>query len=365
MEPTHTSREYEQELRLLREQIHVMGRKVGDAIANSMRALATHDIDVARQTIEADHGINRMEVDIDDLCRRMLALRQPVASDLRFITTALKLVTDLERIGDIGVNIAERATELEESGPASVMTALQEMAESAGAMVRDALDAFLRRDANLAQAIIERDLKMDAKYVEVFRQLLDHMMSDPSKVYADTRLQAVAKHLERVGDHATNLAEMTVFLVHGKDIRHLGKLEARPKPRGVLFLCVRNSARSQIAEGWARRLFPSDLPVWSAGSQPGPSVHPIAVQVMREVDIDIAHAVPKRISDVPLEKIDTVVTLCEEEVCVPLPGERPRETWPLSDPATALGTDDERLEVFRRTRDDLHARIAQLASAWR
>lgn len=360
----HTIQEYEQELRLLREQITLMGSRVEEMLSTSMHALMTHDRALARRMIEFDHQINRLEVDTDELCLRILALRQPVASDLRFITTALKLVTDLERIGDLGVNICERVTELGAGAPLPAYRSLEEMARASQEMVREALHAFVQHDADKAQGVIEKDRKVDAYYAQIFRELLDHMIAHPESIYADTRLQSVAKYLERIADHATNLAEMTVFLVKGKDIRHLGKLDERTRPRGVLFLCVQNSARSQMAEGWARRFFPPDVPAWSAGSLPAAAVNPHAIQVMGEAGVDISTQQPKRISDVPLEKVDTVVTLCSEEICVPLPGERQRETWALPDPAAIKGSSEEILAAFRETRDEIRARVEALTSSW-
>jgi phosphate transport system protein len=145
-----------------------------------------------------------------------------VASDLRFITMALKLVTDLERIADLAVNIAERVIELNEEPPLKPYIDLPKMAEEAQTMVRQALDAFVARDADAAQAVIKRDTVVDAYNVQIFRELLTYMMEDPRNIARAIRLLSISKYLERIGDHATNLAEMVVFMVKGQDIRHLG-----------------------------------------------------------------------------------------------------------------------------------------------
>ncbi len=227
----HTDQGYEDELRRLREQLLVMGAKVELMIAESMRALAERDTALARETIEFDHQINRIEVEIDDACLRILARRQPVASDLRVITSTLKLVTDLERIGDLGVNICERVIELNDEPPLKVYTDLSAMAEIAQGMVRAALDAFVDLDAERAERVIERDASLDAFYADIFRVLITYMMEDPRNIFRATRVQSIAKYLERIGDHATNLAEMVVFIVRGKDIRHThGKLVSHPPP---------------------------------------------------------------------------------------------------------------------------------------
>lgn len=360
----HTDREYENELAKLREQLLLMGAKVEEMIAGSIRALVERDSDLARRMIEQDHQVNRLEVETDDLCLRILARRQPVASDLRFITIALKLVTDLERIGDLAVNTCERVVELNQEPPLKPYMDLPKMAEAARGMVRDALDAFVAADADRAKRVIDADSVVDAYYAQIFRELLTYMMEDPRSIFRATRVQSIAKYLERIGDHATNLAELVVFMVKGKDIRHMGNMDEPGRtglPHGILFLCVHNTARSQMAEGWARKLLPAKVRVWSAGSEPAAAVHPVAVEVMREVGIDISAQRPKRIADVALGDVDTVITLCADEVCPVLPGGQHREAWVFPDPATASGGDDAVRNAFRRVRDDLRARIEAVA----
>src|SRR3954470_20999919 len=289
--PTLTDREYDAELHKLHDQLLLMGAKVEEMIANSMRALTERDSDLARRMIDYDHQINRLEIEIDDLCLRILAKRQPVRSGLRLITTALKLVTDLERIGDLGVNICERVIELNMEPTLKPYVDLSRMAETAQAMVRDALDAFVQADPDRAREVMDRDRVVNAYYGQVFRELLTYMMEDPRNIYRAVRAQSIAKYLERIGDHATNLAEMVIFMVMGKDVRHVGSMAeisgGRHMPRGMLFLGKRNAARSQIAEGWARHLFPAGVSVCSAGAEPGGGVDPHAVRVMQEVGIDI------------------------------------------------------------------------------
>lgn len=227
----HTDREYEGELRRLREQLLLMGAKVEELVASSMRALVERDSALAERMMVFDKQINRLEMEVDDLCLRILARRQPVASDLRFLTTALKLVTDLERIGDLGVNICERVVELNTEPPLRSYGDLQKMAETALGMVRDALDAFVADDPERAQQVIDRDAGVDSNYAQIFRELLTYMMENPRNIFRATRIQSIAKYLERIGDHATNLAEMVVFMVRGKDIRHVGSRTEDSKPR--------------------------------------------------------------------------------------------------------------------------------------
>lgn len=216
----HTDREYENELRQLREQVLLMGARVEEMLAQAMRAFVERDTGLSRSIMSTDRQIDQLELDIDELCLRMLARRQPVASDLRFITTTLKLVTDLERIGDLGVNICERVLELGEEPPLSATASVTKMADVVREMLHDALDAFVDGDAGKAQQVIERDRTVDAYYAQLFPELVSVMMADPQCVYRATRLQSIAKYLERIADHSTNLAEMVVFMVQGKDVRH-------------------------------------------------------------------------------------------------------------------------------------------------
>lgn len=221
----HTDREYENELKRLRERILRMAGRVEQMIADSVRALVEQDVQLARDTILADRLVDRAEMETDELCLVILAKRQPVASDLRFITLSLKMVTDLERIGDLAVNICERAIDLGNEPPLKPWVDVPRMASIVQAMVRDAIDAFVAGDAQRAQSVVDRDPALDELYGRVFRELLTAMSNDGSKVERGIHAQSVAKWLERMGDHATNLAEQVVFMVQGKDIRHLAKDE--------------------------------------------------------------------------------------------------------------------------------------------
>jgi len=219
----HTDREYENELNKLRERLLRMAGRVEQMIADSVKALVEQDVQLARRTIEADRVVDRAEVETDELCLVILAKRQPVASDLRFITLSLKMVTDLERIGDLAVNICERAIDLGQDPPLKPWVDVPRMAAIVQGMVRDAIDAFVAGDVQRAQSVVDRDQSLDDLYTRVFRDLLSTMLNDGSKVERGIHAQSVAKWLERMGDHATNLAEQVVFMVKGKDIRHVAK----------------------------------------------------------------------------------------------------------------------------------------------
>jgi len=216
----HTDKAFEADLREVREKLLVMGGKVEDQIAKSMRALTERDSTLGEQVMEGDLEINRLEVDIDDLCRRILALRQPAASDLRLITTALKIVTDLERIGDEAVNIAERAIELNSAPPLAPYVDLPRLADQAQEQVKMALDAFVRADPATAEEVLQKDEQLDDLFVKIFNELLGFMMEDARTIRRATALVSICKYLERIGDHAMNVAEMVIYMVRGTDVRH-------------------------------------------------------------------------------------------------------------------------------------------------
>ena len=219
---THTDKVYEAELRHLRDRLLEMGGKVEAAMAGSVRALIERDPALAEKVIAQDREVNRTEVEIDDMCRRLLALRQPAASDLRFITTALKIVTDLERMGDLAVNVSERARDLAQSPPSRPFHDLTALADLSGSQLEKALDAFVERDVAKAEEVIQGDDLLDAIYHRLFNDLLAYMMEDSRVIRRATAIMFAAKQLERFGDHATNLAEMVVYMVRGTDVRHPG-----------------------------------------------------------------------------------------------------------------------------------------------
>nr|BDT35932.1 phosphate signaling complex protein PhoU [Myxococcus sp. MH1] len=217
---THTDKAFEQDLRDLREKLLAMGAKVEGLIVQSMRALTDRDSALAEKVVAADKDVNRLEVEIDELCRRILALRQPAASDLRLITTALKIVTDLERIGDLAVNIAERSMDLNQVPPLAPYVDTPKLAELAQQQVKRSLDAFVSNDVAKAEEVLQGDDLLDALFLKIFNELLAYMMEDSRNIRRATALMFIAKHLERIGDHALNVAEMVVYMVRGKDIRH-------------------------------------------------------------------------------------------------------------------------------------------------
>lgn len=210
----------DEELSDLKEKILRMGLLVEAAIRDSIKSLVSRDSDLAREVIKRDHQINALDVEIDEDCIRLIALRQPKAGDLRFITTAMKITTDLERMGDLAEDVCERAVELNEEPPLKPYIDIPRMAEIAQNMLTDALDAFMKKDTSAAYDVIGRDDEVDNLTVQIFNELLFFMIQDPKTVTRAVKITYIAKYLERIADHATNIAEMVVYTVEGRIIRH-------------------------------------------------------------------------------------------------------------------------------------------------
>jgi phosphate transport system protein len=185
-----------------------------------MRALVERDDALAQEVIERDQQVNAYDVEVDETCVSLLALHQPAAGDLRFITTAMKIVTDLERMGDQAVNIAQRVLELNREPQLKPYIDLPRMAEAAQRMVKESLDAFVARDTDLARRVCAEDAEVDALKEQIFRELLTFMMEDARTIPRAIRLILISRFLERLADHATNIAEMVIYLVDAKMVRH-------------------------------------------------------------------------------------------------------------------------------------------------
>jgi phosphate transport system protein len=213
-------RHFHEELETLKQTLLAMGDLVEEQIRRVMHALLQGDDTLAQDVIERDRQVNAYDVEVDETCVNLLALHQPAASDLRFITTTMKIVTDLERIGDQAVNIAQRVLELNREPPVKPYIDLPRMAERAQRMVKGSLDAFVGRDTQLARRVCAEDAEVDALREQIFRELLTYMLEGPRTISRAIRLILISRFLERIGDHATNIAEMVVYMVEGKMIRH-------------------------------------------------------------------------------------------------------------------------------------------------
>src|SRR5512135_2094653 len=222
-------RQREQDLEQLKERILKMGGFVEDAIKKSIKALVERDRPLAIEVIDGDAIVNALDVEIEEECIRFLAIWQPSGSNLRFITTAIKIITDLERMGDLAVDICERSIELLDEPPLKPYIDIPRMADASQKMLKDSLDAFVAKDAELAISVCAADDFVDNLNHQIFNELLVYMLQDPKNISRAVRLSYITKYLERIGDHATNIAEMVVYMVKGKVIRHMA-CEVRPQP---------------------------------------------------------------------------------------------------------------------------------------
>ncbi|MFQ5683136.1 MAG: phosphate signaling complex protein PhoU [Candidatus Binatia bacterium] len=224
MDREHTDKNFEEDLTRLRIDIVQMGGLVEEQIQKAVNSLVNRDSTLAETIIKRDHEVNHLDVDIDDLCIRLLALHQPAAKDLRLITTGLKITTDLERIGDMAVNICERALELNLEPQLKPYIDIPRMAQIAQRMIRESLDAFVREDTDLALKVCKDDQEVDDLNSQIFRETITFMISDPRTINRAMKVTFVSKYLERIADHATNISEMVIFMAKGKRIRHIKEI---------------------------------------------------------------------------------------------------------------------------------------------
>jgi phosphate transport system protein len=213
-------RHFEEELDQLKVRLLEMGGLSEDRVQTAVQSLVTRDLAMVNRVLQGDAPINQLHIEIDNRCFTLLALHQPMAVDLRAIVSAVKINTDLERVGDLAINIAEAAIRYLRHPPVKELIDIPRMATIAQSMLRDSLDAFVRRDTRMAEAVLDEDDALDALKTQVFRELLTYMLSDPAKIEPALDLILISRHLERIGDHATNIAEDVIFMVSARDVRH-------------------------------------------------------------------------------------------------------------------------------------------------
>jgi phosphate transport system protein len=211
---------FREELESLQGRLLEMGGLAEERVRAAVQGLVARDTGIIDSVLRGDEPINALHIDIDERCFRLLALHQPMATDLRAIVAAVKINTDLERVGDLAVNIAEAAKRYATHPPVKKLVDIPTMGSIAQAMLRDALDAYVRRDTGLAHQVLNEDDRLDSLKTQVFRELLTYMLQDQTTVEPALDLILVSRHLERIGDHATNIAEDVIFMVSALDVRH-------------------------------------------------------------------------------------------------------------------------------------------------
>jgi phosphate transport system protein len=221
MEPVgRIVRHFQDELEQLKTRLLEMGGIAEEQVRTAVKGLTDRDQALIERALRGDDPINALHIEIDSRCFTLLALYQPMAADLRTIVAAVKINTDLERVGDLAINIAEAARRYASHPPVKKLIDIPRMATIAQTMLRDALDAFVRRDTDLAQQVLNEDDRLDALKTQIFRELLTYMLQEPNTIEPALDLILISRHLERIGDHATNVAEDVIFIVSAKDVRH-------------------------------------------------------------------------------------------------------------------------------------------------
>lgn len=213
-------RHFQDELDSLKQRLLTMGGLSEERVRESVRGLMDRDGSALDAVLAGDQPINDLHIELDDRCFKLLALHQPMAADLRVIVAAVKINTDLERVGDLAINIAEAGKRYLRHAPVKPLIDIPRMGELAQSMLRDALDAFVRRDIALAEAVLAADDTLDALKTQIFRELLTYMLQNPATIEPALDLILISRHLERIGDHATNVAEDVIFILSAKDVRH-------------------------------------------------------------------------------------------------------------------------------------------------
>jgi phosphate transport system protein len=213
-------RHFQEELENLKTRLLEMGGLAEEQVRLAVQGLVQRDRALIARVLTSDHPINSLHIEIDSRCFTLIALHQPMAVDLRSIVAAVKINTDLERVGDLAINIAEAALRYANHPPVKRLIDIPNMATIAQTMLRDALDAFVRRDTALAQQVLSADDELDALKTQIFRELLTYMLQDPTTIEPALDLILISRHLERIGDHATNVAEDVIFMVSARDVRH-------------------------------------------------------------------------------------------------------------------------------------------------
>jgi phosphate transport system protein len=215
-------RHFQEDLDGLKQRLLAMGGLAEERVREAVRGLSTRDPAALNAVLAGDEPINDLHIEIDDRCFKLLALHQPMAADLRVIVAAVKINTDLERVGDLAVNIAEAGKRYLQHPPVKPLIDIPRMGDIAQTMLREALDAFVRRDIALAETVLAQDDTVDALKTQIFRELLTYMLQDPATIEPALDLILISRHLERIGDHATNVAEDVIFILSARDVRHQG-----------------------------------------------------------------------------------------------------------------------------------------------
>jgi phosphate transport system protein len=369
MSPKSPRETFDRHLQTLLDEVLILGSLVEQAVLQSVAALQQGDLSASRRIQAADWRINEKRYEIETETLILIATQQPMARDLRLLAAVLEIITELERIGDYAKGIARINLLLGEPRSVKIPIQIQEMTEMGLDMLHRALGAFVARDAQVAYELPKEDDQVDRLYNQVYRELLQAMLLDPSKIDRSNYLIWAAHNLERLADRVTNICERIVFVVTGEvmELDHQDGLQLGPSQapnlvrRSVLFLCTGNSCRSQMAEAIVNTTLGQQWQAFSAGTQPADQVHPKARQVLSEIGIQHSGR-PKNVTEFADADFDVVVTVCDQaaEACPLWLGAGRRVHLGFPDPAKATGSEEEVLAVFRAVREAIAQQIPNL-----
>lgn len=355
---------YREEIESIRTMLGDLSQKVIENTVRTMEAISRGDKDQTAQAIRSEHEINKMEVKLEEACLKVMTLHQPVADEMRFLVSTVKINHDLERIGDLAVGAAKHLHLLTDRATAIIREDFERVKQLVRDNLADALGSFFEPDQKKAVEIWLADDRIDALTGRMISKLRSAIIRAPEDHPACFALIAIIHRVERLADHVANIAKNTIYLEQGRVVRHrLGefrKTMADSKPT-VLLICVHNSARSQMAAAWLNHLYGHLVHAESAGIQPG-VLNPLAVDVMKEVGIDISGCGTRDVFDVyksghPFTHVIRVCDALSAEKCPPFLDITEEIDWDIPDPAAFEGGPEAKLEYFRQVRDEIRRRV--------
>jgi len=359
----------EEKLIELRQTLFLQSAQVENMFSKIIRSLKSRSQELINEIIEIDEqAVNKLELKIDELCIQLLALYHPEAKDLRLTTMISKMTSDLERIADCLVNIAESLQSLFDKPNILHISELENLSLKTLQMFNSSIASFIEEDVALALSVCREDEVIDSLRDLVWEKIIKDMHENPDSIKDGLAIIRLANNLEKIADISTNIAEETVYLVEGTTIKHHSHLQANTpnnqKTINILFVCIHNSCRSQMAEAFANYYGRPFVQAWSAGIEKG-SLNPYAVESMREVGIDISNQRAKSIAEILTSdlKFDYLVTVCDaanSQRCPVVPGQLKRLHWDIRDPATLTGDKDYLLKEFALIRDQIKERVLNL-----
>jgi len=355
MAKRHTIHGYDNQLAELRATAVKLRGILLEMLGTLVCTFREEKISETQKVLDLSVSVARYKELIDHQATVTISLMQPVGSDLRLLITTLKQSTHLESIGRYCVNICNRLAEIDGSKGYLFSADFAFVLQSLTLMLEQEIGSFTDSDDETAARIMLADRDIDLKYSLLLKKLIDTGAAGFFDSHALMKTHSIVKNIERIGDHISELAELDVYMAVGV---HPREKKTPINIRGIVFLCVQNACRSQIAEGLARNLFSDKIQILSAGSEPASAVEPLAVEAMKELGIDISAHHPKSIGDLHLEHIDMVITVCKEEVCVDIPAIPVHQTWDMANPKILT------LETIRELRERIMLRIRELGTRY-